>query len=385
MSQEFIFSPLAQFEVLSLIGFNAPILNYFNLSLTNLGFYTILVFCSTIIFYSLGFALVRINYIYLIDILLIIFVVFSFINDFFNCYSLIVDKIYDIINLKDVMCFFHTESESTNNASSSTNNVIHTTNTTIIHNDGSWNNAIRSLFIYGSGSYRLYLTRGGTPGSRFVITGSTIIADSLSRIITNAINDPEYISNHFKSWRIFRNGSNANVTVDKGGSIDRTISQVQTQAQAVQEANQAASQTASQNSGSNLSNKFISGDNGWDDITNNLLNNLMDYIKPILEPVEINYSNELLANQIYGLSIMLFILSVLIIVLLLFFIINIVIFTYSDTIKNYFSNKYIKWYININKKFIGVEIILLGSSLLYFMFILSYGIRFIATHPIIIS
>src|SRR6516225_103331 len=37
MHSEYIFSPLSQFEVLSLIGFNAPILNYLNLSLTNLG------------------------------------------------------------------------------------------------------------------------------------------------------------------------------------------------------------------------------------------------------------------------------------------------------------------------------------------------------------
>nr|YP_009870410.1 ATP synthase A chain subunit 6 [Omphalotus japonicus]QKJ84733.1 ATP synthase A chain subunit 6 [Omphalotus japonicus] len=54
MSQEFIFSPLAQFEVLSLIGFNAPILNYFNLSLTNLGFYTILVLCTIIGLHAYG-------------------------------------------------------------------------------------------------------------------------------------------------------------------------------------------------------------------------------------------------------------------------------------------------------------------------------------------
>ena len=91
-----------------------------------------------------------------------------------------------------------------------------------------------------------------------------------------------------------------------------------------------------------MSNNFISGDNGIEDITNKLFQNLMDYIKPFLEPVQVSYSNELLANQIYGLSIMLFILSVLIIVLLIFFIINIIIFIYSDRIMNYFSNKYIK-------------------------------------------
>ena len=270
---------------------------------------------------------------------------------------------------------------------SNASNVTQNTNTQIIHDDGSWSNAIRSLFIYGSGGYRLYLTRGGTPGSRFVITGSTILADNISRVITNAIIDPAYITNHLNAWGFNRNGSAADVTVDQGGVVDRAILQAQSQAQAqaVQAANQAASQTSSQNSGSNMINSFISGDNGLEDITNKLLNNLMDYIKPFLEPVQVSYSNEVLANQIYGLSVMLFILSVLIIVLLLFFIINIAIFTYSDRIMNYFSNKYIKWYININKKFIGVELFLLGASLLYFMYILSKGIRFIATHPITFS
>jgi hypothetical protein len=91
-----------------------------------------------------------------------------------------------------------------------------------------------------------------------------------------------------------------------------------------------------------MNNNFISGDNGLEDITNKLLNNLIEYIKPILEPVQVSYSNEVLANQIYGISIMLFVLSVLIIILLIFFIINIIIFIYSDKIMNYFINKYVR-------------------------------------------
>ena len=42
-SQLFINSPLEQFEVTSLLGFNAPIFGYFNLSLTNLALYSMLV------------------------------------------------------------------------------------------------------------------------------------------------------------------------------------------------------------------------------------------------------------------------------------------------------------------------------------------------------
>jgi F-type H+-transporting ATPase subunit a len=38
-----IISPLDQFEVVNLIGINAPILGYINLSLTNLGVYSLLI------------------------------------------------------------------------------------------------------------------------------------------------------------------------------------------------------------------------------------------------------------------------------------------------------------------------------------------------------
>jgi F-type H+-transporting ATPase subunit a len=54
MPSVFIFSPLSQFEVLSLIGLNAPILNYLNLSLTNLGLYTILVLFTIVGLHTYG-------------------------------------------------------------------------------------------------------------------------------------------------------------------------------------------------------------------------------------------------------------------------------------------------------------------------------------------
>jgi F-type H+-transporting ATPase subunit a len=47
-------SPLEQFEVTSLLGLNAPIFGYLNLTLTNLGFYSIFVFILIIGFHYLG-------------------------------------------------------------------------------------------------------------------------------------------------------------------------------------------------------------------------------------------------------------------------------------------------------------------------------------------
>lgn len=56
-----------------------------------------------------------------------------------------------------------------------------------------------------------------------------------------------------------------------------------------------------------------------------------------------------------------------------------------DKIIKFFNNNFISWYLVLNKKFISIEIFILGSTKLYFMYTLSIGIRFIVTHPIIIN
>ena len=53
-SQVIINSPLEQFEVTSLLGFNAPVLGYFNLSLTNLALYSILVLFLIVSIHYMG-------------------------------------------------------------------------------------------------------------------------------------------------------------------------------------------------------------------------------------------------------------------------------------------------------------------------------------------
>jgi hypothetical protein len=134
-----------------------------------------------------------------------------------------------------------------------------------------------------------------------------------------------------------------------------------------------------------IGNNFISDGNSPDELSNKIINSVIDYLSPILSPVKVDYSNELLADQLNFISIMLFIMSIFIIVLLIAFMFNIVFFIFSDKISKIFTNKYIKWYINFNKKIIGIELIFLGSSILYFMFTLSNGIQFLATHPIILN
>ena len=69
-------------------------------------------------------------------------------------------------------------------------------------------------------------------------------------------------------------------------------------------------------------------------------------------------------------------------ILILGLLINVLIVINGDKIINFFTNKYIKLYVKWNMKLIGLEVFGLGASILYFMYNLSMGIRFIATHPI---
>lgn len=241
--------------------------------------------------------------------------------------------------------------------SMSSNSTSHNTTVGIDRNNGgvSW----REAFIYGSGVLRLSLLRaGGTPGQRAFIVGSTIVSEAASKAIMNAINDPNYIREHIQNWKVIMDGDKAEINVDKDPDMMDKI------------------------------NKLVpdgSDDFGLGDFTTKMFNTVVDTLRPILEPVQVDYSNVLLAEQIYGISILLFILVIMIIGLLLAFMLNIIILIYSDKLLNLFTNKYIRWYINFNKKVIGIEICFLGGSLLWFLYVLAYGIHFIATHPIILS
>lgn len=115
-----------------------------------------------------------------------------------------------------------------NNNTSDTNSVTQAQSTTtqIIHNDGSWSNGVSSLFIYGTGGYRLYLTRNSSPWSRFIIVGTSILADNVGRFLANSINDPNYLANHINSWRfnlLSNSEDTAIVNVSQGDSVDQAI------------------------------------------------------------------------------------------------------------------------------------------------------------------
>lgn len=107
------------------------------------------------------------------------------------------------------------------------------------------------------------------------------MSEAASKAIMNAINDPNYIREHMDNWKIM-----------------------------IKENNTAHIEVASDLDMMDKLNKFVSGgsDNlGLSDLTNYMFKNIMETLKPILEPVQVDYSNVLLAEQIYGISILLFI------------------------------------------------------------------------------
>ena len=364
-----------------------------------------------------------------IDLLFIVLILSFLINELILPLISLIDFIYNYYNtppqlVKDVIY----NMASTNNVNTS---ASHSTDVRVIHDDGSWANTIKSLFIYGSGALRLQLARGGTPArrARTFIIASTIATDVLAKFVNNTINDPAYVRSHFENWSaIWENGkdgvaklnldketskklaealnstsTNENIstscssnfaeagvvnklTIDSSGYLPLPLwgtPSVATPATTKLEEWGCPVIPSSSNSYGGYSCSFREA--GVEDIPNNIIKYIMDIIRPILEPVITNYSNEILANQIYDLSILLFILSILISILILGLLINILVLINSNRILNFFTNKYIRWYVNVNMKLIGIEVLCLGSSILYFMFTLSKGLQYIATHPIIFN
>jgi len=323
-------------------------------------------------------------------------------NTFFNLCILFFDillfTLFIIFICQDITYFMTNTLENLNhlfnsdcvvnsmNAGNSNPNTVSNTNTSIIHTNDGWAQGIKSIFIYGTGALRLSLLRaGGTPLQRSFVISSTLLADAASTALKNAINDPGYVESHIQSWRrIWNSSDSVSIDVSQDAETSKIVACV------LPEGKHPDVTVAAQQAGKAMPSEGVNTNNlipssSTDGFSDGLMSWVVNHLKPILEPVSVDYSTELLANQIYGVSIILFILSIMILILLLSFIINIILFVYSDKILNYFTNKYIRWYISFNKKIIAIEIWFLGGSLLYFMYYLSYGIHFIATHPIIIK
>ena len=114
-----------------------------------------------------------------LDIILVFLVIFYFISDILHILSSLITYFHNY-NTLDVVSFM---SDNTINSVASTSTTAaasapSSTTTTIIHTDSGWSNTIRSIFIYGTGSFRYHLVRNAAPSTRAFVLASTIVTDA---------------------------------------------------------------------------------------------------------------------------------------------------------------------------------------------------------------
>lgn len=201
------------------------------------------------------------------------------------------------------------------------------------------------------------------------------------KAVKNMVNIPDYIRAHFKIWSLYMESGSTIVKIKLGTDTEST--KLVDKANTMDSVTPETVTTPTTVISSDIStNNFISGINSLEDYTNFFISKIVSILNPFLAPVLVDYSNQVLADQLYHISILLFLLSIFLTILIVYFMFTTLIFVYSDRISTYFTNKYILRYINYTRKLIGLELILLGSAILYIMSNLIYGIHFLATHPI---
>jgi hypothetical protein len=283
-------------------------------------------------------------------------------------------------NIKDLSSYFmegssNTGANPTQGAAADNSNATHSTRTVNII-DHSWSSTVRTISIYGLGGVRFaqLVQTGGSPLQRFSVIAGTVTAEACIKALNQAIIDPTYASRIFTSFGFTGSGKKeADLRLTEAG---------QTELKLQNPSSTSTPSTPSPSSNHDSLNKFLPEDGEIKEMFSNFFNKTVETFRPLLQEVEVNYSNELLADQIHNISIILFILSVILILLFFVFIFNILLLLSTDKIINYFNNRYIIWYLKVNKKFIAMEVFFLGLFISYVMYSLSLGLQFIATHPI---
>jgi hypothetical protein len=235
------------------------------------------------------------------------------------------------------------------------------------------------------------LIRNGPPTQRFLLIGGVLVADNVGRVIQNMINDPNYVLAHVTSWRAIWRGADAvDVRLDPGtenrlNSVTTSGSEPVINSSSLG-GNGAAVNSSGINESSGLaepSKNIIGGDINLGDISESIINKIAEYLDYIFQPVQLNFSNEVMSNQIHNLSILLWILTICLSIFFISLLINITLFIFSESLLKYFKNRYLLWYISFNKKVFAFEMIMLSGWILYLLYILLIGLHYIAIHPII--
>lgn len=277
----------------------------------------------------------------------------------------------------------------------------HQTQTQIIHDDGSWSNGIRNLFIYGTGGARFIMSakRGGSPTKQLFIIGSTILAETSSKLVINALNDPTYLRAHISNIKaIFHGTDSASVFIDSNAMVaatgDSSFSTFSGSGSAVNvgpvsnldSIPGSSSYSGSLPGGTDEIAKSMMGLNiDFTKIYESFLSKIVNYLNYIFEPVQHTFTIDVMSNHIQNLSLLLFILTALILIFFISLLFNVTLFIFSDRLINYFTKKYILWYLKLNKKMIAFEIIILSLWIFYLLYVNLTVLKYLATHPVIYS
>lgn len=236
----------------------------------------------------------------------------------------------------------------------------HTPNRTVIDrriilDNGAWSEGVRSVFIYGGAGYKLYLLRGGSPRTRFIITSGALATDLFARVSVNIINDPNYIKNHVMNWKILRDSTNIDgVTVDV---------------------------TKDQEFMKNITQKFLPENFSLDSLYENILGHVLSYF----EAQKVDYPVDLLMDQHHFLSIFLYILIILLFIFILTLGYMTFLLVFREKILSFFQNKFILLYFNIQYKIMYIEYFILSGLILYDFYMIIKISHFLCTYPIDVS
>jgi hypothetical protein len=124
----------------------------------------------------------------------------------------------------------------------------------------------------------------------------------------------------------------------------------------------------------------------------NIFKSIFNFIVNIFKPVTINYPKELLAEQHYGIAITILIMCISIMMLFFSFAFNVFILLFSPSplmggrkIINYFNNKYIRAYLNINFRVVIIELFIISFLIFYFFYKICCALIFLITHNFIVN
>lgn len=240
-----------------------------------------------------------------------------------------------------------------------------------VYSQGSWPDAVRTIFIYGTGALRYVAQK--TPSGRIAVTAGTLAIYSGAQITKRVIDDPTWFTQHLSNWRMIsgRNNNPEELHVESGEDKEALA--------VIGSSPSVGGDTTASFLPSNVNHFF-----------NNINYNFEGFINFIiqtfkLETVTVDYPQTLLADQHQGLALALFVLSLSAIIIFISLVFSVIIFTLRDRIKSYFKNKYILSYLNLNFKIIVIEFFSLSFLLLYDLYYIVKIGHFLFTHPIIIK